>query len=189
MAVPQIEDDVVLRARRGDRAAFVSIVEAYQTPIFNYVLRMVGDRELAEEITQDVFLRVHQNIGRFSFRSKFTTWLYRIARNRALDALRDEPRRQPTTELVEDTVSVFDAPVERAETIDAIWQAVEALPEEMKTCLLLRDIAGLSYTEIMEVADASLPTVKWRIFRARELVAQQVESGWRSAEAGLAEAV
>jgi RNA polymerase sigma-70 factor (ECF subfamily) len=188
MAVPQIDDEVVLRARRGDRAAFVRIVEEYQKPIFNYVLRMVGDRELAEEITQDVFLRVHQNLDRFSFRSKFTTWLYRIARNRALDALRDDPRR-PTTELVEDTVTVHDAPVERSETIDAIWQAVEDLPEELKTCLLLRDIAGLSYTEITEVADASLPTVKWRIFRARELVAQFVEAGLGRADTGLAEAV
>jgi RNA polymerase sigma-70 factor, ECF subfamily len=188
MAVPQIEDDVVLRARRGDEAAFVGIVEAYQTPIFNYVVRMVGDRELAEEVTQDVFLRVHQSLAGFSFRSKFSTWLYRIARNRALDALRDEPRRQSTAELVEDTVTVLDAPVERGETIDAIWHAVGGLPEELKTCLLLRDIAGLSYTEIMEVAGASLTTVKWRIFRARELVAQHVESAWVSADPGLAEA-
>lgn len=187
MAVPMIETEVVLRARRGDQAAFAQIVELYQRPIFNYVLRMLGDREVAEEVTQDVFLRVHQNLQRFSFRAKFTTWLFRIAKNRALDELRSDPRRQFRAELEEDTIAVDDAPVEQAETIDAIWHAIEALPAELKTCLLLRDVAGFSYAEIMEVADASLPTVKWRIFRARELVALSVDAG--RSNHGLAEAV
>ena len=123
MAVPMIETEVVLRARRGDQAAFAQIVELYQRPIFNYVLRMLGDREVAEEVTQDVFLRVHQNLQRFSFRAKFTTWLFRIAKNRALDELRSDPRRQFRAELEEDTIAVDDAPVEQAETIDAIWRA------------------------------------------------------------------
>ena len=187
MALPSIETEVVLRARRGDQAAFAQIVSLYQRPIFNYVLRMIGDREVAEEVTQDVFLRVHQNLDRFSFRAKFTTWLFRIAKNRALDELRSDPRRQLRTELEEDTIAVDDAPVERSETIDAIWRAVEELPPELKTALLLRDVAGFSYAEIMEIAEASLPTVKWRIFRAREIVAQTV--GERRSEPGLAEAV
>jgi RNA polymerase sigma-70 factor, ECF subfamily len=187
MALPSIETEVVLRARRGDQAAFAQIVSLYQKPIFNYVLRMVGDREVAEEVTQDVFLRVHQNLDRFSFRAKFTTWLFRIAKNRALDELRSDPRRQFRAELEEDTIAVDDAPVERSETIEAIWRAVEELPAELKTALLLRDVAGFSYAEIMEIAEASLPTVKWRIFRAREIVAQTV--GERRSEPGLAEAV
>lgn len=187
MALPSIDTEVVLRARRGDQAAFAQIVCLYQKPIFNYVLRMVGDREVAEEVTQDVFLRVHQNLARFSFRAKFTTWLFRIAKNRALDELRSDPRRQFRTQLEEDTVAVDDAPVERAETIDQIWRAVEDLPEELKTALLLRDVAGFTYAEIMEIAEATLPTVKWRIFRARELVAQAVEA--RRPDSGLAEAV
>jgi RNA polymerase sigma-70 factor (ECF subfamily) len=187
MALPMIETEVVLRARRGDRAAFARIVELYQKPIFNYVLRMLGDREVAEEVTQDVFLRVHQNLHRFSFRAKFTTWLFRIAKNRALDELRSDPRRSFRAVLEENTVAVDDAPVEQAETIDAIWRAVEELPAELKTCLLLRDVAGFSYAEIMEVADASLPTVKWRIYRARELVARSVDAP--RSNTGLAEAV
>jgi RNA polymerase sigma-70 factor (ECF subfamily) len=187
MALPSIETEVVLRARRGDQAAFAQIVSLYQKPIFNYVLRMLGDREVAEEVTQDVFLRVHQNLDRFSFRAKFTTWLFRIAKNRALDELRSDPRRQLRAELEEDTIAVDDAPVERSETIDAIWRAVEELPAELKTALLLRDVAGFSYAEIMEIAEASLPTVKWRIFRAREIVAQTV--GERRPETGLAEAI
>lgn len=187
MALPSIETEVVLRARRGDQAAFAQIVSLYQKPIFNYVLRMVGDREVAEEVTQDVFLRVHQSLPRFSFRAKFTTWLFRIARNRALDELRSDPRRQLRAELEEDTVAVDDASVEQAETIDAIWRAVEELPADLKTALLLRDVAGFSYSEITEIAETSLPTVKWRIFRARELVAQAVEA--RRSDSGLAEAV
>jgi RNA polymerase sigma-70 factor (ECF subfamily) len=187
MALPSIDTELVLRARRGDQIAFAQIVALYQKPIFNYVLRMLGDREVAEEVTQDVFLRVHQNLDRFSFRAKFTTWLFRIAKNRALDELRSDPRRHYRAELEEDTVAVDDAPVERAETIGAIWRAVEGLPPELKTALLLRDVAGFSYAEIMEIAETSLPTVKWRIFRARELVALSVEA--RRPDAGLAEAV
>jgi len=187
MALPSIDTELVLRARRGDQIAFAQIVALYQKPIFNYVLRMLGDREVAEEVTQDVFLRVHQNLDRFSFRAKFTTWLFRIAKNRALDELRSDPRRHFRADLEEDTIAVDDAPVERAETIGAIWRAVEALPPELKTALLLRDVAGFSYSEIMEIAETSLPTVKWRIFRARELVAQSVEA--RRPDAGLAEAV
>jgi RNA polymerase sigma-70 factor (ECF subfamily) len=187
MALPSIDTEVVLRARRGDQVAFAQIVSLYQRPIFNYVLRMVGDREVAEEVTQDVFLRVHQNLDRFSFRAKFTTWLFRIAKNRALDELRSDPRRQLRAELEEDTIAVDDAPFERAETIGAIWRAVEDLPPELKTALLLRDVAGFSYSEIMEIAETSLPTVKWRIFRARELVAHAVDA--RRHDAGLAEAV
>jgi RNA polymerase sigma-70 factor (ECF subfamily) len=187
LALPSIDTEVVLRARRGDQVAFAQIVSLYQRPIFNYVLRMVGDREVAEEVTQDVFLRVHQNLDRFSFRAKFTTWLFRIAKNRALDELRSDPRRQLRAELEEDTIAVDDAPFERAETIGAIWRAVEDLPPELKTALLLRDVAGFSYSEIMEIAETSLPTVKWRIFRARELVAHAVDA--RRHDAGLAEAV
>src|SRR5437763_9321606 len=119
MALPSIDTELVLRARRGDQIAFAQIVALYQKPIFNYVLRMLGDREVAEEVTQDVFLRVHQNLDRFSFRAKFTTWLFRIAKNRALDELRSDPRRHFRADLEEAAIAVDDAPVERAATIGA----------------------------------------------------------------------
>src|SRR5262249_42101206 len=106
MALPVLEHEVVRRAQRGDQAAFALIVREYQTPVFNYVLRMVGgDRELAEDMTQEVFLRVHQNLKRFSFRAKFTTWLFQVAKNRVLDELRSRDRRpRPSVELEEETL-------------------------------------------------------------------------------------
>ena len=175
MATPVVQDEVIRRAQRGDQAAFALIVDTYQTPIFNYILRTVGDRGLAEDLTQEVFLRVYQSLPRFSFRSKFTTWLFQIAKNRMLDELRTRERRPTPGELPEDgELHAIDPPAERAETIDAIWRAVEALPLDLKMSLLLRDISGFTYEEISDILETTLATVKWRIFQARETVAQSV---------------
>ena len=88
MSLPQPDDGVLRKAQRGDDRAFAIIVRSYQTPVYNYVLRMVGDRSLAEDLTQEVFLRVYQGLPRFSERSKFTTWLFQVTKNRVLDELR-----------------------------------------------------------------------------------------------------
>jgi RNA polymerase sigma-70 factor, ECF subfamily len=159
-------------AQRGDDRAFAIIVRSYQTPVFNYVLRMVGDRSLAEDLTQEVFLRVYQGLPRFSSRSKFTTWLFQVTKNRVLDELRATERRPRTVVDVDDmrTLEVVDAPFERLETIDAVWRAVEHLTVDLKMALLLRDIVGLSYTEIADSLEVTLATVKWRIWKAREEV-------------------
>ena len=175
MATPVVQDEVIRRSQRGDQAAFALIVETYQTPIFNYILRTVGDRGLAEDLTQEVFLRVYQSLPRFSFRSKFTTWLFQIAKNRMLDELRTRERRPPPGELPHDgDLHAVDPPAERTETIDAIWRAIEALPLDLKMSLLLRDISGFTYEEISDILETTLATVKWRIFQARETVAQSV---------------
>jgi RNA polymerase sigma-70 factor (ECF subfamily) len=175
MATPVVQDEVIRRAQRGDQAAFALIVDTYQTPIFNYILRTVGDRGLAEDLTQEVFLRVYQSLPRFSFRSKFTTWLFQIAKNRMLDELRTRERRPPPGELPEDgELHAVDPPADRAETLAAIWRAVEALPLDLKMSLLLRDISGFTYEEISDILETTLATVKWRIFQARETVAQSV---------------
>jgi RNA polymerase sigma-70 factor, ECF subfamily len=177
MALPQIADDLVRRAQRGDRDAFTVIVDSYQTPVFNYILRSVGDRTLAEDLTQDVFLRVYQKLPHFSFRSKFSTWLFQIAKNRLVDEFRSRERRPVPGELEQQPgLYALDPPADRSATIDAIWRAVEALPNDLRTSLLLREISGLSYDEIAGVVDATLATVKWRIYQARELVAASVAS-------------
>jgi RNA polymerase sigma-70 factor (ECF subfamily) len=172
MAPPVIADDIVRRAQRGDTDAFAAIVSAFQTPIFNYILRAVGDRGLAEDLTQEVFLRVYQSLPRFSFRSKLATWLFQVAKNRVVDEFRNRERRPQGAELQADSVRVADPPVERMETIDAIWRAIRELPLDLRTALLLRDVSGFSYVEIAEILGATLATVKWRIYQARELVAQ-----------------
>jgi RNA polymerase sigma-70 factor (ECF subfamily) len=170
LSLPQPDNGVLRKAQRGDEHAFAIIVRAYQTPVFNYVVRMVGDRSLAEDLTQEVFLRVFQGLARFNSRSKFTTWLFQVTKNRVLDELRATERRPRTVVDIEDApqLEVVDAPFERLEAIDAVWRAVGLLNADLKMALLLRDVVGLSYGEIADSLEITLATVKWRIWKARE---------------------
>ena len=173
MSLAQPDPGVLRKAQRGDERAFSLILRAYETPVFNYVLRLVnGDRSLAEGLTQEVFLRVYQGLPKFSLRCKFTTWLFQVTKNRVLDELRASERRPRALVALEDIppLEVLDAPVERLEEIDTLWRAVENLNVDLKMALLLRDVVGLSYTEIADSLEITLATVKWRIFKAREEV-------------------
>jgi RNA polymerase sigma-70 factor, ECF subfamily len=171
--LPQPDLGVLRKAQKGDERAFSIIVRTYEQPVYNYVLRLTGgDRSLSEDLTQEVFLRVYQGLPSFSLRSRFTTWLFQVTKNRVLDELRAMERRPRAVVALDDVppLEVVDAPVERAEAIDAVWRAVGALNPDLKMALLLRDIVGLSYTEIAETLEITLATVKWRIYKAREEV-------------------
>ena len=172
MPLPQPDLALLRQAQRGDERAFAVIVRAYELPVFNYVLRTVGDRALAEDLTQDIFLRVFQGLPGFSLRCRFTTWLFQIAKNRILDELRARDRKPRATVTIEDAppIDVVDAPIERVETIDTLWRAVAELNPDLKMALLLRDVVGLSYVEIADSLEITLATVKWRIYKAREEV-------------------
>jgi RNA polymerase sigma-70 factor, ECF subfamily len=173
LSLAQPDLGVLRKAQRGDERAFSLILRAYETPVFNYVLRLVGgDRALAEDLTQEVFLRVFQGLPKFSLRSKFTTWLFQVTKNRVLDELRASERRPRALVAIDDIapLEVLDAPIERLEEIDALWRAVELLSTDLKMALLLRDVVGLSYTEIADSLEVTLATVKWRIYKAREEV-------------------
>jgi RNA polymerase sigma-70 factor, ECF subfamily len=173
LSLQQPDPGVLRKAQRGDERAFSIIVRAYETPVFNYVLRLVGDRALAEDLTQEVFLRVYQGLPKFSLRCKFTTWLFQVTKNRVLDELRASERRPRHLVALDDIapLEVMDAPIERGETVDALWRAIEGLSTDLKMALLLRDVAGLSYTEIADALEVTLATVKWRIYKGREDVA------------------
>lgn len=172
MSLPQPDLGVLRKAQKGDERAFCIILRAYEQPVYNYVLRLVGDRSLAEDLTQEVFLRVFQGLPGFSLRSRFTTWLFQVTKNRVLDELRAMERRPRAVVTLDDIppLEVLDAPFERAEAIDAVWRAVEGLNVDLKMALLLRDIVGLSYMEIADSLEITLATVKWRIYKAREEV-------------------
>jgi RNA polymerase sigma-70 factor, ECF subfamily len=172
LSLVQPDFGVLRKAQRGDERAFSLIVRAYETPVFNYVLRLVGDRALAEDLTQEVFIRVFQGLPKFSLRSKFTTWLFQVTKNRVLDELRASERRPRALVAIDDAppLEVVDAPVEQVETLAALWCAVDELSTDLKMALLLRDVVGLSYNEIADALDTTLATVKWRIFKAREEV-------------------
>jgi RNA polymerase sigma-70 factor (ECF subfamily) len=172
LSLAQPDFGVLRRAQRGDERAFSLILRAYEVPVYNYVLRLVGDRSLAEDLTQEVFLRVFQGLPSFSLRSKFTTWLFQVTKNRVLDELRATERRPRATVGLDDVppLEVLDAPFERLEAIDAVWRAVDNLSTDLKMALLLRDVVGMSYTEIADSLEVTLATVKWRIYKAREEV-------------------
>jgi len=172
LALEQPDLGILRKAQRGDERAFSIIVHAYERPIYNYVLRLVGDRALAEDLTQEVFIRVHQGLAGFSLRSKFTTWLFQVTKNRVLDELRALERRPRCVATIDEIapLEIRDAPLERAETIGALWRSIEALNPDLKMALLLRDVVGLSYAEIADSLEITLATVKWRIYKAREEV-------------------
>jgi RNA polymerase sigma-70 factor, ECF subfamily len=172
MPLQQPDLGVLRKAQRGDERAFTLIVRAYETPVYNYVLRLVNDRVLAEDLTQEVFLRVFQGLPKFTLRSKFTTWLFQVTKNRVLDELRASERRPRLVVALEDVppLEVVDAPMERVEAVDAVWRSVRELNVDLKMALLLRDVVGLSYTEIADALEITLATVKWRIYKAREEV-------------------
>jgi len=173
--VPLTQPDpgVLRKAQRGDERAFTLIVRAYETPVYNYVVRLIGgDRVLAEDLTQEVFLRVFQGLPKFSLRSKFTTWLFQVTKNRVLDELRANERRPRFSVALDDIapLEVVDTPLENVEAMDAVWRSVGNLTPDLKMALLLRDVVGLSYTEIADSLEITLATVKWRIYKAREEV-------------------
>ena len=172
LSLLQPDPDVLRKAQRGDERAFAVILRAYETPIFNYIFRLTGDRMLAEDLTQDVFVRVFNGLPRFSLRCKFTTWMFQITKNRVLDELRARERRPNVCATLDEmpNLETLDQPAERLETVDAIWRAVHELNPDLKMALLLRDVVGLPYNEIADSLEITLATVKWRIFKAREEV-------------------
>jgi len=171
VALTQPNQGLVRAAQRGDESAFAQLMLDYELPIFNYVLHSVGNYHQAEDLTQDIFLRALRSLPGFSFRSKFTTWLFAIAKNRILDELRSNGRRPSTVDL--DDAGPFAvrglSPDQHAEMGD-LWSAVEMLEPELKSPLLLRDVVGLRYQEIAETLEISLPNVRWRIYVARRRV-------------------
>jgi RNA polymerase sigma-70 factor, ECF subfamily len=172
LSLPQPDLSILRKAQRGDERAFTIIVRSYETPVFNYVMRLVGDRALAEDLTQEVFLRVYQGLPNFSLRSRFTTWMFQVTKNRVLDELRAVERRPRTVVAIEDAPSleVLDTPLENLEEMDALWRAINDLSVDLRMALLLRDVVGLSYMEIADSLEITLATVKWRIYKAREEV-------------------
>jgi len=177
LALPQPDPNVLRLARRGDERAFALIVRQYQTPLYNYISRILGgDRALAEDVCQEVFLRVYQALPGFDNRCQFTTWLFQVAKHRVVDELRARERRgRPTVELSSaPQLHLSVAPAEPIESMEAVWEAIAGLSLDLKMALLLRDVVGLSYAEIAEALETTLATVKWRIYKARESVAAEL---------------
>ncbi|HOI95005.1 MAG TPA: sigma-70 family RNA polymerase sigma factor [Syntrophobacter fumaroxidans] len=168
----------------GDRTAFDRLVLRHKDRVFNLCWRLLGDREEANEQAQEVFVRVFRSIKDFRFKSSFSTWLYAIAvntcRNRlksseyrrrrrmvSIDALQDPDSDRAAPELKDPSPSVLDRMTDR-ERDGLIQSAIDSLPEESRTIVVLRDIEGIAYEEIAAVTHLNLGTVKSRLARARQ---------------------
>lgn len=164
------DHQLVERSRAGDVAAFEELVKRHQGRAYAIAYRMLGNREDAQEVAQEAFARAYFRLGEFRGTAQFKTWLYRILVNLATDQLR---RRRPEV-LQEDAVlqqvSIGENPgqnAERQELRQSIRKAVEALPPDLKTVILLREFEGLSYAEIARVIRRPVGTVMSRLFHAR----------------------
>ena len=182
------EDDqqLVERVQRGDKRAFDLLVLKYQHKILGLIVRFVHDTHEAQDVAQEAFVKAYRALGNFRGDSAFYTWLYRIAVNTAKNHLVSRGRRPPNTDvdmedaqLVDDTSTLreIDSPEANMEKEDmrrVIYQAIDELPEELKTAFSLREFSGLSYEDITEVMDCPVGTVRSRIFRAREAIDKRV---------------
>lgn len=183
--------DVVRLAQQGREFAFRELVRRYERPVFSLVFRMVRDRETAEDLSQDAFIKVLNNIDRYSPEFKFSSWLFKIANNVAIDHLRrrrietismDGSPHATTASDVEATTLNLELQQESAldeleakELGSAIEQAIGKLRPEYRSCIMLRHVEGRSYEEIAATLDLPLGTVKTYIHRARHELREALE--------------
>ena len=183
----EFDQQLVEKAQCGDQKAFGLLVAKYQRKLARLLSRMIRDPAEVEDVTQEAFIKAYRALANFRGDSAFYTWLYRIGINTAKNYLVAQGRRAPTTTEfeIEDAEGFDDASLLReidtperllhtqqiARTVNA---AIEALPEDLRTAVTLREIDGLSYDEIAEVMNCPIGTVRSRIFRAREAISAKL---------------
>ena len=188
MSDREVDQLLVERAQRGDKRAFELLVEKYQRKLARLVSRLVRDPGEAEDVTQEAFIKAYRALPSFRGDSAFYTWLYRIGINTAKNYLVSMGRRAPTSTEVDaeeaegfesaDQLRDINTPEsllltkEIATTVNA---AIESLPEELRSAIQLREIEGMSYEEIAEMMNCPIGTVRSRIFRAREAIAERLK--------------
>ena len=173
----QSESTLIEQARAGDEAAFEELMRRYKRPVLNFIYRLLSDAEEAEDIAQEVFVRVYRSLRGYSPRTRFSTWLFTVARNAAIDRLRWR-KRHPTVPLdsapdpatpigVTDEVNVHEIGTQVA-------TAVASLPEDQRTALVLAEYQGLSYAEIAEIMRCSEKSVESSLYRAKHTLREKL---------------
>ena len=186
MTASDTDQQLVQRAQRGDLRAFDLLVLKYQGRIAALVGRYVSDAGEVEDVTQEAFIKAYRALGKFRGDSAFYTWLYRIAANAAKNHLVAKGRRPGADATIEDAegfdeggmLSESASPEALAmggELAEVVESALNALPDELKAALMLREFDGLSYDDIADVLGCPVGTVRSRIFRAREAVDQRMK--------------
>ena len=182
----QLDQELVRRVQRGDMTAFDLLVRKYQHRIAALIGRYVSDWSECQDIAQETFMRAYRALGNFRGDAQFYTWLHRIAVNTAKNHLVASNRRPPTDDIEVSDAEQFDSGIRlrdndtperelmREQMERTVMRAVEALPEELRMAITLREVDGLSYEEIAGRMDCPIGTVRSRIFRAREAIDAQL---------------
>jgi len=183
----EIDQQLVERAQRGDKRAFEMLVAKYQRKLGRLLSRFIRDHAEVEDVAQEAFIKAYRALPSFRGDSAFYTWLYRIGINTAKNYLVAMGRRAPTTtgfdseeaENFEDGDQLRDVNTPEAELMSkqiasTVNETMQALPEELRTAITLREIEGLSYEDIATIMNCPIGTVRSRIFRARETIAEKL---------------
>ncbi len=186
MSNESTDTKLVKRVQKGDKGAFDVLVLKYQQKIVNLVMRYVRDPEQAMDITQEAFIKAYRALPRFRGDSAFYTWLYRIAVNTAKNYLAAQRRRPMDIELDLQDPEQYDLHARLKETDTpegvtmgqelrtAVEKAIAALPEDLRTAIILRELDGMSYEEIAQTMECPVGTVRSRIFRARDAISKRL---------------
>ncbi|MBM3211257.1 sigma-70 family RNA polymerase sigma factor [Candidatus Poribacteria bacterium] len=171
--------DLARLCQKGDMGAFEELFNKHQKQVFHISYRMTNNREDASDLTQEIFLRAYQKIGKFDSRSSFSTWLYKLAVNLCIDELRKRKKSANVLPLEEALANADpDTPENLAILNDRerqVWEALDSLKEKERAIIILKDIEGLSYDEIAKVFKCSLGRVKSRIHEARQKLKSVLE--------------
>ena len=182
------DKQLVARVQKGDKRAFDLLVIKYQHKVAAIVSRYIYDREEVKDIVQEAFIKAYRAIGSFRGDSQFYTWLYRIAVNTAKNFLVSRSRRPPASDIEVEDAEYFTGADNlrdmaspenlafRDELQQVVDNAIQSLPEDLRTAVSLRELDGLSYEDIANVMNCPVGTVRSRIFRAREAIDKQVKA-------------
>jgi RNA polymerase sigma factor (sigma-70 family) len=175
---PTTEIELIAQLKQGNEAAFKQVFEAHQDRIYNTILYMIQSAEEAEDLTQEVFVDVFLSMENFKAQSKLSTWIYRIAVNKALNHQRFKKAKKRLGAVLSifnlspaDEAPDFVHPgilLENKELSESLYQAINKLPEKQKTAFVLRQLEDLSYVEIAEVMQTTTPSVESLLFRAKQ---------------------
>ena len=183
MSEQETDQELVRRVQKGDKRAFDLLVLKYQHKIAKLISRYIRDPDEVQDVAQEAFIKAYRALANFRGESAFYTWLYRIAINTSKNHLMAQGRRPPGSDVEIEDALITEAGAEALSDVDTpeglaltdeiervILAAIEALPEELRTAITLRELEGLSYEEIAEAMSCPVGTVRSRIFRAREAI-------------------
>ncbi|HFE48928.1 MAG TPA: RNA polymerase sigma factor RpoE [Chromatiaceae bacterium] len=178
---------LVERVQQGDKTAFDLLVRKYQQKVLNVIMRYVRDPDEAQDVAQEAFIKAYRALPRFRGDSAFYTWLYRIAINTAKNMLVSRGRRPPGSDVEVEVAEQLDSGtrlkdqstpesyIHEEEVMRTIKKAMDELPEDLRTAIMLRELEGMSYEEIAEAMSCPIGTVRSRIFRAREAIDKKLK--------------